>query len=244
MAGVVAVNLTKRYGTRAAIDGITLTVRDASFVAVMGPSGSGKSTLLHLLGGLDTPTAGTVRLGDQDLSEMDERQRTLVRRRQVGIVFQAFNLVPVLSAEENVALPLIIDRRPGREASEAAQRALASVGLTDRAGALPSELSGGEQQRVAIARAIVHGPSLILADEPTGNLDSATGLAVMSVLREHHHVAGCTMVVVTHDPNVASFADEIVHLHDGRASGTLNLRDHAETARLETVVNWLAAPVA
>ena len=242
MAGVAAFHVTKRSGSRVARDGVTLSVPDGSFVGVMGPSGSGKSTLLHLLGGLDTPTSGTVTLAGRALSEMDERERTLVRRRDVGIVFQSLNLVPVLTAQENVSLPLIIDRRPGKESSGAARAALTAVGLGDRGDDLPSQLSGGEQQRVAIARAIVHRPALLLADEPTGNLDSATGMVVMSELRSYQRSAGCTMVVVTHDPNVAAFADEVLSLQDGRVSGRLDLHDHVASARVESVVTWLAAP--
>ena len=243
MAGVAAIGVSKSYGARVALNDVTLSVRDGSFVAVMGPSGSGKSTLLHLLGGLDTPTAGTVSIGESVLSAMDERARTILRRRAVGIVFQSFNLVPVLTAEENVALPLIIDGRPAKESASTAREALDSVGMAGRENDLPSQLSGGEQQRVAIARAIVHGPSLLLADEPTGNLDSATGAAVLDVLRKRQQGTGSMMVVVTHDPGVAAGADEVIHLRDGEISGHLELVAVAGApARLHSVGTWLASP--
>ena len=242
VAAVSAMDVSKRYGNRAALDAVTVEVPDRAFVAVMGPSGSGKSTLLHLLGGLDTPTSGSITFDGRRLSQLDEWERTLLRRRSVGIVFQSSNLVPVLTAEENVALPLVIDRRPAREASARARAALDLVGLGERGDARPSELSGGEQQRVAIARAIVHRPALVLADEPTGNLDSVAGASVMAAMRDYHRRARSTMVVVTHDPGVASIADEVVHLRDGRVVGRLCLGPHMQ-GRRESVVSWLAGAV-
>jgi putative ABC transport system ATP-binding protein len=185
-------------------------------LAIMGPSGSGKSTLLSLLGGVDTPSGGRVFLEGADLSALDDYRRTLVRRRRVGFVFQAFNLLPILTAQENVALPLEFD---GLSAAEARQRslvALEQVGLSERGNHLPGMLSGGEQQRVAIARALVIGPALVLADEPTGNLDSANGQRVLGLLRDLVDERGQTVVLVTHDPEIGSRADRVVWLRDGR----------------------------
>jgi len=207
-----------------ALRGVTLDVPAGQFTAVMGPSGSGKSTLMHLLAGLDRPTGGTVHIGGEDVGAMSDAQLTKLRRRHVGFVFQAFNLLPVLTAEENVTLPLAIAGvRPDAERVDAL---LDRVGLTDRRGHRPSELSGGQQQRVAIARALVTQPTVLLADEPTGNLDSRSGADVLELLREAVVVDGQTIVMVTHDPRAAASADRVLFLADGRIVG--DLADPAE----------------
>jgi putative ABC transport system ATP-binding protein len=185
----------------------------------MGPSGSGKSTLMHLLAGLDRPTSGSVRIGDEEISDMADRRLTKLRRKHIGFVFQSFNLLPTLTAEENVTLPLAIARvKPAKEDVDAL---LARVGLTDRRDHKPSELSGGQQQRVAIARALIARPTVLFADEPTGNLDSASGAAVLQLLRDAVDLDGQTTVMVTHDPRAAAAADRVVFLADGRIVGDL-----------------------
>jgi putative ABC transport system ATP-binding protein len=199
-----------------ALRGVDLDIRPGEFVAVMGPSGSGKSTLLHLAAGLDTPTAGEVYVGGQALAELDDDRLTLLRRRKLGFIFQAFNLLDVLSALENVALPLLIDGVAEAEASRRAREALAWVGLSGREEHLPAQLSGGEQQRVAIARAVVVKPLLMLADEPTGNLDSTTGEQILTLLRRLVDETGQTLLLVTHDARHASRADRLLRLRDGR----------------------------
>jgi putative ABC transport system ATP-binding protein len=212
--------LTKVFGaaeTRVeALRGIDLEVARGEFVAVMGPSGSGKSTLLHLIAGLDAPTAGSVRLGGELLDGRDDDRLTLLRRKQIGFIFQAFNLLDVLSAEENVALPLLIGGAAEAEAQRRAAAALERVGMAPRRRHLPGQLSGGEQQRVAIARAVVTAPLLLLADEPTGNLDSATGDQVMDLLRHVADEQKQTIFMVTHDARHAAMADRLVRLRDGR----------------------------
>jgi putative ABC transport system ATP-binding protein len=199
-----------------ALQGIDLRVERGQFVAVMGPSGSGKSTLLHLIGGLDAPTAGSIRVGGEDLSALDDDRLTLLRRRRIGFVFQAFNLLDVLSAEENVALPLLIDGLAEAAAHKEAVAALKLVGLAQRRDHLPGRLSGGEQQRLAIARALVTHPLLLLADEPTGNLDTANSDQVMGLLRRLVDEQGQTILMVTHSPRHAAMADRLIHLRDGR----------------------------
>jgi ABC-type lipoprotein export system ATPase subunit len=181
----------------------------------MGPSGSGKSTLLYLLGGLDRPSGGSIVVSGQALTELDENALAVYRRRMVGFVFQSFNLIPSLSALENVAFPMRFARVPRRERLHRAQVLMERVGLADRMYHKPTELSGGQQQRVAIARSLVNEPRLILADEPTGNLDSTSGHSVMQLLSELHH-DGRTVVVVTHDPRMAHYATDTVHMLDGR----------------------------
>jgi putative ABC transport system ATP-binding protein len=212
--------LSRTFGTGEArveaLRGVDLCVERGRFVAVMGPSGSGKSTLLHLVGGLDTPTAGTVHVGGENLGALDDDRLTLLRRRRLGFIFQAFNLLDVLSAEENVALPLLIDGVAEAEALGRAGAALALVGLAQRRHHLPGRLSGGEQQRVAIARALVHEPLLLLADEPTGNLDSAAGDQVMALLRRLVDERGQAVLMVTHAARHAALADRIIQLRDGR----------------------------
>ncbi|MDY7042551.1 MAG: ABC transporter ATP-binding protein [Chloroflexota bacterium] len=202
-----------------ALAGVDFVVGKGEFVAIMGPSGSGKSTLLHLLGGLDKPSDGEVTLAGQRLSILDDNQATLARRHNVGFVFQFFNLLPTLTTEENVALPLIIDGQNLRKHQAHIDALLELVGLTDRRHHKPDQPSGGEQQRVAIARALVTEPAIVLADEPTGNLDSKTGTAVMGLLRRSCDELGQTVIVVTHDPRAAAYADRTVFLGDGRVIG-------------------------
>lgn len=227
--------LTKVFGAGEAkveaLRGIDLRVRHGEFVAVMGPSGSGKSTLLHLIGGLDIPSGGVVRVGGEELNSLDDDRLTLMRRRRVGLIFQAYNVLDVLTAEENVALPLIID---GVAEAEAGARAVAALELVDMAGRrrhLPGQLSGGEQQRLAVARALVTNPLLILADEPTGNLDSANGDQVMALLRGLVDRRQQTILMVTHNPGHAALADRLIRLKDGRVLEEKVLhRRHAESA--------------
>jgi putative ABC transport system ATP-binding protein len=205
-----------------ALAGVDFVVEKGEFVAIMGPSGSGKSTLLHLLGGLDKPSDGEVNLAGRRLSILDDKEATLVRRHNVGFVFQFFNLLPTLTAEENVALPLIIDGQNLRKHRERIDSVLELVGLADRARHRPDQLSGGEQQRVSVARALVTEPAIVLADEPTGNLDSKTGMAIMDLLRRSCDELGQTTVVVTHDPRAAAYADRVVFLGDGKIVGTVS----------------------
>jgi len=201
-----------------ALRGVNLTVEQGEFVALVGPSGSGKSTVLNLIGGLDRPTEGEIRVDGVELTAQDERGLTAHRRYRVGFVFQSFNLLPRLTALENVALPLMFNGVPERERLIQARRLLEQVGLRDRLGHRPTQLSGGEQQRVAIARALVALPALLLADEPTGNLDTTTGGEIMTLLKTLNAERGLTLLVVTHDPEVAAFADRIVRLRDGRVA--------------------------
>ena len=215
---VAASAVTRRYGDgESAVDalrGVTLEVPKAQFTAVMGPSGSGKSTLMHMLAGLDTPTSGTVSIGGEDITKLNDKQLTKLRRKHIGFVFQSFNLLPTLTAEENVLLPLsIAGRKPDRAALDAL---LDRVGLTERRGHRPSELSGGQQQRVAIARALVSRPTILFADEPTGNLDSTSGAEVLGLLREAVELDGQTTLMVTHDARAAATADRVLFLADGR----------------------------
>jgi putative ABC transport system ATP-binding protein len=197
-----------------ALDDITVTFPRGEFTAIMGPSGSGKSTLMHVMAGLDTATAGRSWIGGTELGELDDNALTRLRRDQVGFIFQAFNLVPTLTALENITLPLDI---AGRKADQAwLDQVIDTVGLRDRLGHRPAELSGGQQQRVACARALASRPEIIFADEPTGNLDSRTGADVLSFLRMSVHTLGQTIVMVTHDPVAASYADRVLFLADGR----------------------------
>lgn len=204
-----------------AVKGIDLQVEPGEFVAIMGRSGSGKSTLLAMLGGVDVPTAGKVLIEGKNMADMSDDDRTLMRRRRIGFIFQSFNLLPILTAEENVALPLELDGVSHHEAQTRAHHALEMVGMTSRKGHVPSKMSGGEQQRVAIARALAIEPALLLADEPTGNLDSANSKRITALLRDLVDKNKQTIVMVTHDPGVAALADRIVHVVDG-------LIDHEE----------------
>jgi putative ABC transport system ATP-binding protein len=212
-------SLTRSYGDAAhhvtALDQVSFSVREGEFVAIMGPSGSGKSTLLHLLGGLEKPTAGKIWLREKELNGLNDNEISQLRRQQIGFIFQFFNLIPVLTAQENVAMPLILDGVSRPEALRRADQALQNVGLSTRKTHRPSELSGGQQQRVTIARALVNDPAIILGDEPTGNLDSKTSDEVVSLLRKVVDEFRRTLVIVTHDPRVAAHADRIVFLKDG-----------------------------
>lgn len=212
--------LTKTYGETKqpvrALTNVNLTIEDGEFVAVMGPSGSGKSTLLYLMGGLELPTSGNVFLRDQNLSTLNDEALSQVRRTQMGFVFQFYNLIPILTARENVAMPLILDGISRPDALTRADAALADVGIGDRGTHRPAELSGGQQQRVALARALVINPALILGDEPTGNLDSRAGDEVVQLLRRAADAWKRTVVIVTHDPRIAAYADRIVFLKDGQ----------------------------
>ena len=212
-----AVGATKRYGKGdtavTALDAVTVDFRRQQFTAIMGPSGSGKSTLMHLVAGLDTLSSGSVFIGDTDLSDLTDKQLTLLRREQIGFIFQAYNLVPTLTAYENITLPLALaGRKPDREWLDAVLR---TVGLTDRLRHRPSELSGGQQQRVAVARALASRPAIIFGDEPTGNLDSRTGAEILSFMRVAVRELGQTIVMVTHDPVAASYAGRVLFLADG-----------------------------
>jgi len=196
--------------------GVSLQIEAGEFVTIMGPSGSGKSTLLYLLGGLDTPTSGQVLFGGRDLGTLPDRDRSVLRRREIGFVFQFFNLLPNLTAEENVALPLMLAGGARDRSLGLAREALERLDLWGRAGYFPEELSGGEMQRVAIARALVTGPELVLCDEPTGSLDSAASRAVLKLLRTLPEPGRRSIVMVTHDPQAAASGDRLIRIRDGR----------------------------
>ena len=227
--------LTKRYGEGDAavnaLRGVSLEIEPASFTAIMGPSGSGKSTLMHLLAGLDKPTSGSVTIDGVDLGSLDDRKLTELRRDKVGFIFQSFNLLPVLTAEENIVLPLsIAGEKPDKDEFE---ELLGRVGLKDRRSHRPSELSGGQQQRVAVARALVSKPTVVFADEPTGNLDSKTSDEILQLLHEAVESYDQTMVMVTHDAKAATIADRVLFLADGLIVRDLGRAD--EEHILETV---------
>jgi putative ABC transport system ATP-binding protein len=215
--------LLKTYGKGEtavhALDGVSLAIAPGEMVAIMGPSGSGKSTLLHLVGALETPSGGTIALAGRRYDGLGEKELTLLRRETIGFVFQFFNLLPALTAEENVMLPALIAGRRDEATRASASRLLARVGLSGRASHLPAELSGGEQQRVSIARALLLEPALVLADEPTGNLDSRSSAEVLELLRELNAAEGHTIVMVSHDPGAASTAQRVVFLRDGKVAG-------------------------
>jgi putative ABC transport system ATP-binding protein len=212
-------NVTKTYqqGRRTvhAVRGVSLRIEAGEFVSIMGPSGSGKSTLMHLLGALDTPTTGRALFDGRDLREMSDRQRSLLRRNRIGFVFQFFNLLPTLTAAENVAMPLLLGGESRRTAGKKAEAALDHVGMLGRAEHFPEEMSGGEMQRVAVARALVTEPEAVLCDEPTGNLDSTNAREILNLLRRLPEVGRCAVVMVTHDRNAGTTADRIVHIQDG-----------------------------
>jgi putative ABC transport system ATP-binding protein len=220
---VSADDVTRRYGSgEAAVDalrGVTIDIPRGQFAAIMGPSGSGKSTLMHVLAGLDVPTSGTVHIAGEDITKMNDAQLTKLRRAHIGFVFQAFNLLPTLSVEENVALPLALG---GRKADAGRlDSLLREVGLADRRRHRPAELSGGQQQRAAMARALITRPTVLFADEPTGNLDSRTGEEILALLREAVRQHDQTTVIVTHDPRAAATADRVVFLADGEIAAEL-----------------------
>jgi putative ABC transport system ATP-binding protein len=217
-----------------ALDGVSVEVGEGEMVAVMGPSGSGKSTFLHLLGALETPTSGEIAIAGQRYDGLDEAELTRLRRDRIGFVFQFFNLLPALSAEENVLLPALIAGSNDDAARERGRRLLGRVGLSARLEHLPSELSGGEQQRVSIARALLSEPELVLADEPTGNLDSRSSAEVLELLRELNRTERQTLVIVTHDPTAAAIAERVIMFRDGRVAGEV------EGGSPEQVVEGLA----
>jgi putative ABC transport system ATP-binding protein len=235
---VAARSLTRRYGAGdAAVDalrGVSLAIIGGELTAIMGPSGSGKSTLMHLLAGLDRPTAGEVWIDETQIGELSDTELTRLRRRHVGFIFQFFNLLPMLTAEENVELPLMLAGEDGDRAW--VDELIWSVGLAERRGHRPAEMSGGQQQRVAVARALVSKPTVVFADEPTGNLDSRTSGEILDLLRRSVDAYGQTTVMVTHDPTAAAIADRILFLADGRIVKELGCSDaHEVIAALEEV---------
>ncbi len=211
-------HLTKIYGKGEnevrALDDVSFTVPKGQMLAIIGPSGSGKSTLLHIIGAVDRPTSGTVVLNGQDVFQQKDEKLAVFRRREVGLIYQFYNLIPVLTAEENMTLPAIMDgKKPKKEDID---RMLEKMGLTARRNHLPSQLSGGQQQRVSIARALFNMPSVILADEPTGNLDSVNSREIMDLLRQLNHDYGQTMLIITHDENIALLCDRVIAIQDGK----------------------------
>jgi len=228
---IVVDNLWKTYNMGAeqvhALRGVNLRIRHNEYVAIMGPSGSGKSTLMNLIGCLDTPTQGSYWLNGHEVSELNDDELARIRNKEIGFVFQTFNLLARATALHNVELPLIYNGTPAEERIERAKAALTAVNLGERMYHKPNELSGGQRQRVAIARALINHPSIILADEPTGNLDSKTGAEIMALMDELHS-RGNTIIVVTHEPDIASYAHRIVHIRDGEiASDEVSPRLHA-----------------
>jgi putative ABC transport system ATP-binding protein len=221
MMELVGVTKVYQQGRRTveAVRGVSLAVSAGEFVSIMGPSGSGKSTLMHLLGALDTPTSGAAMFQGKDLGRMSDRERSLLRRTRIGFVFQFFNLLPTLTAAENVALPLLLAGRGRGAALKDAAAALDRVGIAHRAGHFPDEMSGGEMQRVAVARALVTEPDAVLCDEPTGNLDSANSKEILSLLRGLPEDGRRSVVMVTHDPGAAAYADRILTIRDGLLAG-------------------------
>lgn len=221
MAIVTTKDLKKYFGGGSnqtkALDGVSLSIEEGKFVAIVGASGSGKSTLLHLLGGLDRPTSGSVRIRDQDLYAMKDEALTVFRRREIGFIFQNYNLAPVLNVLENIVLPIELD---GKEADKLyVGQIVETLGLTEKLTNMPNTLSGGQQQRVAAARALASKPALILADEPTGNLDSKTGLEVVSLMQESSRQFHQTIVMITHNQEIAHMADRIIRIEDGQIAG-------------------------
>ena len=211
-------NLTKVYGKGEnevrALDGVSFSVKKGEFVAVIGPSGSGKSTLLHILGGVDRPTCGKVFMDGKDVYAQSEEQLAIFRRRQVGLIYQFYNLIPVLDVVENMTLPVLMDGR--RINNERLEELLATLGLTARRKNLPNQLSGGQQQRVSIGRALMNAPAVVLADEPTGNLDSRNSQEIVELLKQSNRKYGQTLVIITHDENIALQADRILSIDDGK----------------------------
>ena len=211
-------HLSKIYGKGdtmvKALDDVSFTVEQGEFVAIIGPSGSGKSTLLHILGGVDTPTSGSVIIGGEDISKLNETALAVFRRRQIGLVYQFYNLIPILTVEENLTLPLLLDgRKPDKRQIDALVNRL---GLSKRLTHLPNQLSGGQQQRVSIGRALINNPALMLADEPTGNLDSENSKEIVSLLRQFNKELNQTVIIITHDEKIALSADRIISIEDGK----------------------------
>jgi putative ABC transport system ATP-binding protein len=223
-----------------ALRGVDLSVRKGEFVAIMGPSGSGKSTLLHLISGLDRPSGGEVMLAGERLSALDDEALSILRRRRVGFIFQTFNLIPMLTAEENVMLPILVDGRDPEQARERMENLLQLVLIADRKDHKPDQLSGGQQQRVAIARALITEPEIVMADEPTGNLDTKSGTVVLDLLRRIREGSGTSIVMVTHDPRSSSYADRVVYLRDGKVvDQSLNRGDETDTRRIAQRLAYL-----
>lgn len=235
-----ACDLKKTYGTGEAcvhaLDGVSLNVEKGEFVAIVGTSGSGKSTLLHMLGGLDRPSSGKVFVDGKDIFSLKDEELTIFRRRKIGFVFQAYNLVPVLNVYENIVLPIELDG--GKVDKEFVKKITETLGLDQRLDALPNQLSGGQQQRVAIARALAAEPAIILADEPTGNLDSASSEVVIHTLEEINKKMGKTILLVTHDPIIASSCDRIIFLKDGKVKEDLKRTGDKEQFYNEIITNW------
>ena len=211
-------NLSKTYGTGEtqvkALDNVSLSVESGEFVAIIGPSGSGKSTLLHILGGVDVPTSGSVVINGVDISNLDETALAIFRRRQIGLIYQFYNLIPILTVKENLTLPLLLDGRKPEE--RVVDDLLKTLGLTERVNHLPNQLSGGQQQRVSIGRALINNPALMLADEPTGNLDSENSREIVSLLRKFNKENNQTVIIITHDERIAMSADRVISIEDGK----------------------------
>ncbi len=211
-------NLSKTYGTGEtqvkALDNVSFSVEQGEFVAIIGPSGSGKSTLLHILGGVDVPTSGSVVINGVDISNLDETALAIFRRRQIGLIYQFYNLIPILTVKENLTLPLLLDGRNPDE--RVVDNLLKTLGLTERVNHLPNQLSGGQQQRVSIGRALINNPALMLADEPTGNLDSENSREIVSLLRKFNKENNQTVIIITHDERIAMSADRVISVEDGK----------------------------
>jgi putative ABC transport system ATP-binding protein len=238
-------DLQKCYSTGGgpvqALGGVSLEVEAGRFIAIMGASGSGKSTLLHLTGGLDLPDVGSITIEGRDITRLSDHQRTVFRRRRLGVVFQAYNLLPTLTARENIALPLLVDRVANRKIREKTEQMLQLLDLAHRADHRPDAMSGGEQQRVAIARALMNDPAVILADEPTGNLDSTMALKIWQLLNRLAREQGTTVMMVTHEAAGAAYADRVHVLRDGRFVGTIEAGGGGETERVATEYLRLSA---
>ena len=214
-------NLCKTYGKGdtmvKALDNVSFSVEKGEFLAIIGPSGSGKSTLLHILGGVDVPTSGSVVINQTDISNLDETALAIFRRRQIGLIYQFYNLIPILTVQENLTLPLLLDgRKPGKKQIDTLVKRL---GLENRLDHLPNQLSGGQQQRVSIGRALVNNPALMLADEPTGNLDSENSKEIISLLRQFNKEFNQTVIIITHDEKIANSADRVITIEDGKITG-------------------------
>lgn len=214
-------NLCKTYGKGdtmvKALDNVSFSVEKGEFVAIIGPSGSGKSTLLHILGGVDVPTKGSVVINQTDISNLDETALAIFRRRQIGLIYQFYNLIPILTVQENLTLPLLLDRRKPDE--KQISTLVKRLGLENRLDHLPNQLSGGQQQRVSIGRALVNNPALMLADEPTGNLDSENSKEIISLLRQFNKDFNQTVIIITHDEKIANSADRVITIEDGKITG-------------------------